>query len=43
LLDEVGVTPDVRKARSSEDPRRMTLAEMTNKGEGEPVDTISKG
>jgi len=32
-----------RKARGSQDPTGMRLAEMPNKGEGEPVETISRG
>ena len=32
--------PDARKARASQDPTRMTLAEIPNKGEGEPFETI---
>jgi hypothetical protein len=35
--------PDARKARGSQDPTGMRLAEMPNKGEGEPVKTISRG
>jgi hypothetical protein len=35
--------PDIRKARGSQDPTGMTLAEITNKGEREPVETISRG
>jgi hypothetical protein len=35
--------PDARKARDSQDPTEMTLAEIPNKGEGEPVETISRG
>jgi hypothetical protein len=34
---------DVRKARGSQDPVWMRLTEMPNKGEGEPVETISRG
>jgi hypothetical protein len=34
---------DVRKARSSQDPMGMTLAEILQKGEGELVQTISRG
>ena len=33
--------PDTKKARGSQDPKGMKLAEMSNKGEGEPVETIS--
>ena len=33
----------VRKARDSQDPMGMTLAEIPHKGEGEPVETISRG
>jgi hypothetical protein len=32
--------PDARKARASQDPTRMTLAEISHKGEGEPFETI---
>ena len=35
--------PDARKARASQDPTGMTLAEIPHKGEGEPVETISRG
>ena len=35
--------PDARKARGSQDPTGMTLAEIPNKGEREPVETISRG
>jgi hypothetical protein len=35
--------PDTRKARASQDPMEMTLAEIPHKGEGEPVKTISRG
>jgi hypothetical protein len=35
--------PDARKARGSQDPKEMRLAEMPNKGEGEPVETIIQG
>ena len=35
--------PDARKARGSQDPRGMGLAEMSNRREGEPVETISRG
>ena len=35
--------PDARKARGSQDPTGMRLAEMPNKGEGEPVEILSKG
>jgi hypothetical protein len=31
-----------RKARVSQDPTGMSLAEMPNEGEGEPVHTISR-
>jgi len=34
---------DARKARGFQDPIGMRLAEMPNKGEGEPVETISRG
>jgi hypothetical protein len=30
--------PDARKARTSQDPMGITLAEITHKGDGEPVD-----
>jgi hypothetical protein len=35
--------PDARKARASQDPAQMILAEILNKGKGEPVETISRG
>jgi hypothetical protein len=35
--------PGASKARGSQDPTGMRLAEMPNKGEGELVETISKG
>jgi len=35
--------PDFRKVRGSQDPMEMTLAEISNKGERETVETISKG
>jgi hypothetical protein len=35
--------PDARKARGSQDPTGMTLVEIPNKGEREPVETISRG
>jgi len=35
--------PDARKTRASQDPTRMTLAEITPKREGEPVKIISRG
>lgn len=35
--------PDARKVRSSQNPTEMRLAEMLNKGEGEPLETISRG
>jgi hypothetical protein len=35
--------PDARKARSSQDPTGMIFPEMPNKGEGEPVESISRG
>ena len=35
--------PDARKARGSQDPIRMTLVEITNKEEREPVEIISRG
>jgi hypothetical protein len=34
---------DVRKARASQDPTVMTLAEILYKGEDGPIDTISRG
>jgi hypothetical protein len=38
---EVGVaTRNARQATGSQDPKRMTLAEIPNKGEREPVETI---
>ena len=38
----VGIVPDARKARASQDPIGMTLDEIPHKGEGEPVKTISR-
>jgi hypothetical protein len=35
--------PDAKKTRGFQDPIRMTLAEIPNKGEREPVETISRG
>lgn len=35
--------PEARKVRGSQDPTGVTLAEMLNKREGEPVETISRG
>ena len=35
--------PDARKVRGSQDPAGMRLAEMPNKEEGEPLETISRG
>jgi len=35
--------PDIRKARTTQDPAEMALAEISHKGEGEPVETISRG
>ena len=35
--------PDARKARASQDPTGMTLAEVPQKGEGKPAETISRG
>jgi hypothetical protein len=35
--------PDARKARASQNPTGMTLAEIPHKGEGEHVETISRG
>jgi hypothetical protein len=34
--------PDARKTRAFHDPMEMTLAEIAHKGEGEPVETISR-
>jgi hypothetical protein len=34
--------PDVRKARGSHYAMGMTLTEIPNKGEGEPIETISR-
>jgi hypothetical protein len=34
---------DARKARASQNPTVMTLAEIPHKGEGEPIETISRG
>jgi hypothetical protein len=35
--------PKARKARDSQDPVGVTLAEIPNKGEREPVEIISRG
>jgi hypothetical protein len=35
--------PDARKARASQDPTGMILAEIPHKREGEPFETISRG
>jgi hypothetical protein len=35
--------PDGRKARASQDPTGMLLDEIPHKGDGEPVETISRG
>jgi len=35
--------PDARKARGSQDTTGMRLVERPNKGEGEPVETLSRG
>jgi hypothetical protein len=35
--------PDVRKATGSQDTTGMTLAEISNKRQREPVETLSKG
>jgi hypothetical protein len=35
--------PDARDPRGSKDPTGRTLAEIPNKGEREPVETISRG
>jgi hypothetical protein len=35
--------PDARKARGSQDPVGIALAEVPNKGESEPVETTSRG
>ena len=35
--------PDTRKARASQDPMEVKLAEVPNKRESEPVKTISGG
>jgi hypothetical protein len=44
---ELGVAtrkvPDAKKARGSQDPTGMALAEIPNKGERQPVETISRG
>jgi hypothetical protein len=37
---ELGVVPDTRKARGSQDPTKMKFAEIPCKGEGESVETI---
>jgi hypothetical protein len=34
--------PDASKARGSQNPMGMTLAEIPNKGERKPVETISR-
>jgi hypothetical protein len=34
--------PDVSKARVFQDPTGMTLADISHKGDGEPVETISR-
>jgi hypothetical protein len=35
--------PDARKARAFQDPTGVKFAEIPHKGEGEPVETISRG
>jgi hypothetical protein len=35
--------PDARRAKGSQDPMGMTLAKIPNKGDREPVETISRG
>ena len=35
--------PDARKARVSQDPTGTTIAEISHKVEGEPVETTSRG
>ena len=35
--------PDARKARGSQDPMGMTLAEISNKGEIELAESINRG
>jgi hypothetical protein len=35
--------PDARKVRTSQGPSGMTLAEIPNKGEGEPIEILSRG
>ena len=35
--------PNAREARGSQDPTGLTLAKIPNKGEIEPVETISSG
>ena len=35
--------PDSMKARGSQDPMRMTSSKILTKGEGETVETISRG
>lgn len=42
-VDSHQKVPDARKTRGSQDPTGMRLAEMLNKGEGEAVETISRG
>jgi hypothetical protein len=34
--------PDARKARASQNPTGMMLAETPHKGEGEPAETIAR-
>jgi hypothetical protein len=43
LWDSHQQDPDARKARGSQDTTGVRLAERPNKGEGEPVETISRG
>jgi hypothetical protein len=35
--------PEARKVRDSQDLTALRLTKMSNKGEGEPVETISRG
>ena len=34
--------PHARKKRASQDPSAMSLAEISNKGEGEPLEILSR-
>jgi hypothetical protein len=35
--------PDIRRARVTQDEMGITLAEIPHKGNGEPIETISRG